>query len=72
MIVEAPVVVALPLKDTLDHWVCCRDDNRSFCGTDVSESPWSDFDAASCVACQTVHVETGDFCPFGCGECPDD
>jgi hypothetical protein len=45
------------------HTVCCYDDAgvRAFCGIDVTDLPWEDLDAATCVVC--ADLEKGDYCP---------
>lgn len=54
-----------------DHWVCCRNDNIGYCGTDVSDLPWTDFDRASCVVCDDLDESIdADTCPLTGQPCP--
>lgn len=62
--------VAAP-GEALDHVVCCRDGDRSFCGIDVSSVPFTTFSRPSCVVCDDIDRSIPEgCCPWG-GMCPE-
>lgn len=62
-----PSSVATLRHPELHHVTCCRNDDLSLCGFDVSDEPWVGLEA-TCVVCADLDND-GDDCPFG-GMCP--
>jgi hypothetical protein len=62
---RVPAPAASSTGDDLCHLVCC-DDDRALCGTDVTDSSWTDDDdETTCVVC---HDLDGLPCRPGCPE----
>lgn len=64
----AALSTSLPLADDdSDHWVCCIDENITFCGKNASNATPAEFDVASCVPCEiagtSIQYEMG-MCPL--------
>ena len=70
---EAPVVVTKTATERpkITHWVCCRDEDRAFCSTNVAGQPLlSARDHVDCIVCDDIAEQVDDACPFGGGPCP--
>jgi hypothetical protein len=75
-LIVSPGLLESPLPSEppeLFHTVCCHDANRAFCGTDVSDLPFSDgTDEQVCVVCHEFEqwADRTGCCPFDQRRCP--
>lgn len=66
----APVTVPLVAEEAdLDHWTECHNDNRTRCGLDATDIPWTELDHVACVVCEDLYDDCGCEPDCWCG-CP--